>query len=72
MFYKIVIEEQTSSKVLAFLFPHQRVAHGEIEDFLVSIDVIESLTGFDFFPNLEEHLESEIEDRDTSENWSAF
>ncbi len=72
MFYKIVIEEQTASKVLAFLFPHQRETHGEIEDFLVSIDVIEALTGFDFFSGLEDGLETAIEDRDTWLNWAGF
>ncbi len=48
MFFKIVVLEDPDPDVeapivLAFLFPHQRVRHGEIEDFLVSIDVVEAL-----------------------------
>ena len=58
--------------VLAFLFAHQRVRHGEIEDFLVSVDVIEALTGLDFFVGLDEDVEWMLEDRDTFENWVGF
>ena len=53
MFFKIVIREGTEEGdlpiVLAFLFPHQRARHGELENFLVSVDVIEALTNLDFF-----------------------
>ncbi len=75
MFYKIMIEEGvsvTNPKILAFLFPHQRVKHGEIQHFLVSIDVIEALTGLDFLNALPEDVESQIEDRDTWKNWVQF
>jgi DNA/RNA endonuclease G (NUC1) len=40
MFYKIIIMKKAGSEipdVLAFLFPHQRIAHGKIQDFLVSV-----------------------------------
>jgi endonuclease G, mitochondrial len=54
--------------LLAFLFPHQWMRHGEIENFLVSVDVVEALTGLDFFSGLEGWLE----DLDTFENWVGF
>ncbi len=72
MFFKIVVDELSPSKVLAFLFPHQRIKHGEIEDFLVSINVIEALCGFDFFAGLDDDIEEAIEDQDTWENWATF
>jgi hypothetical protein len=54
MFFKIVVLEDPDPDVevpivLAFLFAHQRVRHGEIEDFLVSVDVVEALTGLECF-----------------------
>lgn len=74
MFYKIVIQNDTEGnpKVLAFLLPHHRVAHGDIQDFLVSVDIIEALTGLDFFRELEDDIETELEATDTWENWAGF
>lgn len=42
---------QALSLIVALL-PHQRVAHGDIEDFLMSINVIENLAGVDLFAGL--------------------
>lgn len=72
MFYKIVTwqdPEIDEPVFLAFLFPHQRVSHGEIEDFLISIDVIEAMTGVDFFADLEDSVENAVEDADTFAMW---
>ena len=72
MFYKIVVAEGFSTaepKVLAFLFPHQRIGHGAIEDFTVSIDVIEAMTGLNFLSDLDDAQENDIEDTDTWEFW---
>ena len=74
MFYKIVVMEnpqpgQQEPIVLAFLFPHQRVKHGDTEDFLVSVDVIEALTGEDFLNELPDDLEKTLEKKDTWETW---
>jgi endonuclease G len=75
MFYKIVAWEapsQDDPMILAFLFPHQRVSHGEIQDFLVTINVLEAMTGLDFFPDLEDDTEATLEDRDTWETWTLL
>jgi len=69
---KIVVADPNTPKVLAFLFPHQRDSHGDIEDFLVLVDLIEALSGFDFFSQLDDALETEIEDQDTWLNWTSF
>lgn len=68
MFYKIVIMEDPESDipiVLAYLFPHQRTRHGELDHFLVSIDVIEALANVDFFSELDDDKEDWLEDQDT-------
>ncbi len=73
MFFKIVVREVTGKPVaLAFLFPHQRKRHGAIENFLVSVDVVEQLTGLDFFHELDDAVEAELEATDTFENWETF
>jgi len=75
MFFKVMIEESFSvdqPHMLAFLFPHQRVRHGNIEDFLVSIDVLEGMTELDFFSQLDPIEQTELEDTDTWEYWKEF
>lgn len=75
MFYKIVIMKKPGSSVpyvLAFLFPHQRSEHGRIEDFLVTVDVIEALTGENFFTSFSEQKQKTLEDLDTWEVWKRF
>lgn len=67
MFYKIIVtEEKNKPKILAFLFPHQIKKHGNIQDYLVSIDLIEAMTGLDFFPELNDE---KMERVSTWENW---
>lgn len=74
MFYKIVArnDEEGNPIVLAFLLPHHKTPHGNIESFLVSVDIIESLTGLDFFRDLEDNVEDSLEAADTWLNWENF
>lgn len=63
MFYKIVTFPKTEDKpmrTLAFMFPHQKVRHGRIQDFLTSVDIVEAMTGLDFFleTQIDEHLDT--------------
>ena len=74
MFYKILIRNTNHGKplVLAFLMPHHKEAHGDIEDFLVSVDIIEAMTGHDFFRELDDEQEKALEKTDTWVNWGTF
>lgn len=58
--------------ILAFLFPHDADAAGEIEDHLVTVDTIEASTGFDFFCGLPDDIEEVVESEGTWENWQSF
>lgn len=74
-FFKIVILQDDPSAAptaLAFLFPHQRLSHGRIQDYLVTVDLIESLTGLDFLNELDDEVEAELEDTDSWANWVVF
>ena len=78
MFFKIVIysrERGDQPTVLAFQFPHRRVAriHGRepaFPHFLVSVDLVEAMTGLNFFRGVEG--EEAIEAEDTWVNWTGI
>lgn len=74
MFFKIAVRDDKDGNpiVLAFLVPHHKEPHGDVEDYLVSVDIIEAMTGLDFFRELDDRVEEELENRDTSENWDRF
>lgn len=76
MFYKIVAWREFAGsdrpEVLAFLFPHHRKAHGDLESYLVTVDVIEALSGLDFFSGLPDELEINLEDTSTFETWKKL
>lgn len=76
MFFKIVVLKhpdatETKPVVLAFLFPHQRVKHGSMEHFLVTVDTIEALTGLDFFSTVPEGAAAVDERVDTWKTWET-
>ena len=69
-FYKIILDYNTPElKVIAFLIPHEASEKG-LYQFVTSVDEIEILTGIDFFPNLPDELETELEKSDSYINWS--
>ncbi len=74
MFFKILVrnDEQGKPLVLAYLVPHHKEAHGDIEDYLVSVDMIEAMTGLDFFRELDDEREKELESADTWLNRGKF
>ncbi len=67
MFFKIIITiEGGKPRILAFLFPHQILKHGKIQDYLVSVNIIEAMTGLNFFTELNDE---EMERSSTFINW---
>lgn len=67
-FQMVVVEDVTKTPhVLAFLFPHQKVRRGNIEEYLTSVDDIERATGLDFFSEA-----SVDESTTTKTHWESF
>ena len=66
-FFKIVINQQGNSlHVLSFIFPHKEIARGEdkkydYSPYLTTVDMIESLTGLDFFTDLPKKIQDKLE-----------
>ncbi|MDB5226991.1 MAG: Endonuclease [Bacteroidota bacterium] len=67
--YKIVLDYYPPDyKAIAFLYPNKNVDF-DLEKHVVSIDSIEKLTGIDFFPKLEDHLENKLEAENNLLDW---
>lgn len=60
LYYKIIYLPG-ENKVKAFLIENKRHDNVEVDDFVVTIDEIESLTGFDFFSELPDDIEDSLE-----------
>lgn len=58
-FYKIVYNPRTYQAV-ALLVPHEN-KKGSLKNWAVTVDVIEEISGLDFFPELDDELEEQIE-----------
>jgi endonuclease G len=68
-FYKIVLDNRNGSfKLLGFLIPH-RESNEPLENYVVSVDSIEELTGIDFFPNLPDDQEIKEESQVDINAW---
>ena len=68
-FYKIILDRQGDNyKVLAFLMPHRESAEA-LNSFVTTVDNIEELTGIDFFPKLDDELETKLEASKSYRDW---
>jgi endonuclease G len=74
-YFKIVVaRSQTDAdklQCMAFLIPNEAIDEHEFEEFLVSVDEIEKLTGFDFLPKLEPAAEDLLEASIAATVWSV-
>ena len=74
-FYKVIMKVKYSSSTVSsastigFWFVHQDYADSEYTNYAVSVDQIEQWTGFDFFVNLPDSLESNAE---SNTSWTTF
>lgn len=67
-FYKIIFDAD-SDLMIAFLMPNKD-SKEPLYHFVVSVDAIESLTGIDFFPEMEDSLENRLEAKSNYKDWS--
>ena len=74
-FYKVVLKVKsdsegniTDAQSVGFWFEH-RTYDDSFDNYAVSVDQIESWTGFDYFPSLDDKLETRAEQNDS---WKAF
>jgi endonuclease G len=67
-FYKIIYEETDQPKIIAFLLPNSK-SDRPLTDFAVTVDDVEKATGFDFFSQLPDELESRLENHVDLSGW---
>jgi len=69
-FYKIILDANNGKvKMIAFFMHHQN-SNEPLYKFVVSVDSIETLTGIDFFPELEDAIETDLEAKSDYKDWS--
>ncbi|MDN3493938.1 DNA/RNA non-specific endonuclease [Winogradskyella bathintestinalis] len=69
-FYKVILDNNKGEiKMLAFLMNHKN-SDLPLYKFVVSVDEIESLTGIDFFPELDDSIETTLEASNSYKQWS--
>ncbi|MBR2193141.1 MAG: DNA/RNA non-specific endonuclease [Bacteroidaceae bacterium] len=69
-FFKVVMTYGKESKAIGFIFPNDDV-YDSWKNYVVSVDEIEQITGFDFFYQLNDLLEERIESKKTLNGWSV-
>ena len=67
-FYKIIFDTY-ECKMIGFVMPNKKITL-ELESYVKTIDEIEKLTGIDFFYNLEDHIEDELESSVNINSWT--
>lgn len=68
-FYKIILDDSNGNyKMIAFLIPNKS-SDKPLYSYVVSVDSLEQITGLDFFPKLDDKLESSLEKRTDYKSW---
>jgi len=67
-FFKIIYDATDEPRLIAFILPNEK-SDRPLTDFVVTTDEAEKLTGFDFFSQLPDDLESKLEGRVDLAGW---
>ncbi len=67
-FFKVILRLDKKPSALGFIFPNNGLHH-KLEDYLLSVDEVERITGFDFFCNLQDDIEFEVEKESILSEW---
>lgn len=67
-FFKVILRLEKEPKVIGFIFPNNGIHH-ELKDYVLSVDEVEEVTGIDFFHNLPDDMENDIEKVSNLNEW---
>ena len=68
-YFKVLLDlREPEQKAVAFLLPNAK-SNQRLSDYIISIDSLENLTGIDFFPELPNDLEEELESFSNPLRW---
>ena len=68
-FYKVIYDLTPPCKMIAFMLPNGG-SRRPLQDFVVTVDMVEAATGLDFFPRLPEPEERELESTVDLQQWN--
>ena len=69
-FYKVLLKKQNNNyKMIAFVVPSQDV-DSPLYEFVIKTDDLEKMTGIDFYPNLPDAIENDLEKNSGYKDWS--
>lgn len=69
-FYKVLVSKSNGNyKMIGFLLPNED-SQKSLYEFVVPVDEIESKTGIDFFPKLDDAIENQLEKSSSYKDWS--
>ena len=60
LFYKIIYDPD-NEKMIAYLMPNKKIE--SFKNYQVTVDLIENITGIDFYPQLEDEKEEKLESK---------
>lgn len=67
-FFKVVLTLDGEPKAIGFIYPNDDTS-GELRSYAVSVDQVEKITGIDFYPNLDDEEEAELESKCKPAAW---
>ena len=67
-FYKVVLDMTPPMKMIAFIVPN-RAGRERLQRFVVTVDDVEKLTGCDFFSELDDDVEEQLERHSDFSQW---
>lgn len=68
-FYKVIYDPKGQGRMIAFLIPNED-SEKPLQNYVVTIDSLESLTKIDFFPELPDPIENQLENNINLSGWS--
>lgn len=69
-FFKVICAPYIDSpRAIGFVYPNM-TAPGNMQQYVMTVDDVEQLTGFDFFSNLPDAIENEIESKTSFKEWN--
>lgn len=69
-FFKVLLARKNNQYIaIGFVIPNTQQLNGTFWDYAVSVDEVEKLSGIDFFPNLPDALEKQVEAECRPERW---
>ena len=67
-YYKVIFDPTGTQKMIGFIMPNAKMSN-EIDFYAVSVDKVEQETGIDFFPGLNDEIETELESKFDFAEW---